>query len=403
MQEDRNYILKDLQDLDNLLQLESLLTEGEENMKVGLPEDGPKIQHTTLRKNSQFFPTHFKGPYVDTFFKVVMEDLGNLLNKPSKDKAPISEKKQNILNLLACWNEESSNSYSTGYGRGSPTGGSDYGYSSCKEIKDSDISAGDGIYTLTTSTGLTYQTFCDMTTDGGGWTLVASVHENNMFGKCTVGDRWSSQQGDSIDYPEGDGNWANYNTFGAPDGATSDDYKNHGYFDITAKNLALWHVPNKTPMASWRNASLLRYRTDSDFLKREGGNLFGLYKKYPVRYDAGKCLADNGPAEPVVYDLGSAEKTKNYYSPFGRNEFTAGFVQFRAINTERASLALCPGVKVTGCNVEHHCIGGGGYIPEGYPRQCGDFAAFDWDGYGKLIGWSASKEITEAAVMLFYR
>ena len=54
---------------------------------------------------------------------------------------------------------------------------------------------------------------------------MASVHENNMHGKCTVGDRWSSQQGNRADYPEGDGNWANYNTFGSAEAATSDDYK----------------------------------------------------------------------------------------------------------------------------------------------------------------------------------
>ena len=64
-----------------------------------------------------------------------------------------------------------------------------------------------------------------MTSGGGGWTLVASVHENHMAGKCTLGDRWSSQQGSRADYPEGDGNWANYNTFGSAEAATSDDYK----------------------------------------------------------------------------------------------------------------------------------------------------------------------------------
>ena len=32
---------------------------------------------------------------------------------------------------------------------------------------------------------------------GGGWTLVASVHENNIDGKCTSGDKWSSEQGSS--------------------------------------------------------------------------------------------------------------------------------------------------------------------------------------------------------------
>ena len=34
-----------------------------------------------------------------------------------------------------------------------------------------------------------------MDTSEGGWTLVASVHENNINGKCTVGDKWSSEQG----------------------------------------------------------------------------------------------------------------------------------------------------------------------------------------------------------------
>ncbi len=58
------------------------------------------------------------------------------------------------------------------------------------------------------------------------------------------------------------------------------------------------------------------------------------------------------------------------------------------------------------CNVLillQFCIGGGGHFPEAVPRQCGDFTSFDWDGYGTNTGWSASKEITEAAVLLFYR
>ncbi|KAM4662445.1 intelectin-1-like [Discoglossus pictus] len=318
------------------------------------------------------------------------------------DHLSISEKKKNILNLLGCWEEEDGSINSYSLDDGYPTGSNGRsGYRSCKEIKHSDRRATDGIYTLTTDDGIQYQTFCDMTTNGGGWTLVASVHENNMYGKCTTGDRWSSQQGDLLQYPEGDGNWANYATFGLITKFQS--YVNPGYYDISAKDLGVWHVPNKTPLFLWRNSSLLRYRTDNGFLPAEGGNLFNLYKKYPVSYNVGNCLAHNGPAIPVVYDQGSAEKPAAYYSPFGRNEFTAVYVQFRVINTEKSALAFCPGVKVTGCNVEHHCIGGGGYIPEGYPRQCGDFAAFDWDGYGTGKGWSSSKEITEAAVLLYYR
>uniref|UniRef100_A0A8D1TKU1 Fibrinogen C-terminal domain-containing protein n=1 Tax=Sus scrofa TaxID=9823 RepID=A0A8D1TKU1_PIG len=223
---------------------------------------------------------------------------------------------------------------------------------SCKEIKESCHRAGDGLYFLRTENGVVYQTFCDMTSGGGGWTLVASVHENHMAGKCTLGDRWSSQQGSRADYPEGDGNWANYNTFGSAEAATSDDYKNPGYYDIQARDLGIWHVPNRSPLQQWRNSSLLRYRTNTGFFQSLGHNLFGLYQKYPVKYGIGKCWTDNGPAIPVVYDYGDAQKTASYYSPYGQREFVAGFVQFRVFNNERAANALCAGMRVTGCNTE---------------------------------------------------
>ncbi|XP_020945209.1 intelectin-2-like isoform X2 [Sus scrofa] len=274
---------------------------------------------------------------------------------------------------------------------------------SCKEIKESCHRAGDGLYFLRTENGVVYQTFCDMTSGGGGWTLVASVHENHMAGKCTLGDRWSSQQGNRANYPEGDGNWANYNTFGSAEAATSDDYKNPGYYDIQARDLGIWHVPNRSPLQQWRNSSLLRYRTNTGFFQSLGHNLFGLYQKYPVKYGIGKCWADNGPAIPVVYDYGDAQKTASYYSPNGQREFVAGFVQFRVFNNERAANALCAGMRVTGCNTEFHCIGGGGFFPERKPAQCGDFSAFDWNGYGRHVAYSSSREITEAAVLLFYR
>lgn len=83
----------------------------------------------------------------------------------------------------------------------------------------------DGIYYLTTANGVMYQAFCDMTTDNGGWTLVASVHENNINGKCTLGDRWSSEQGSDAKRPDGEGTWVNTATFGTTEGAASDDYK----------------------------------------------------------------------------------------------------------------------------------------------------------------------------------
>ena len=96
----------------------------------------------------------------------------------------------------------------------------------------------DGLYYLTTSNGLVYQSYCDMPTAGGGWTLVASVHENNLYGKCTVGDRWSSEQGSNPNRPDGEGTWANMNTFGTPEGATCDDYKVKSY--LLSVHQAYW-------------------------------------------------------------------------------------------------------------------------------------------------------------------
>ncbi|XP_056317613.1 intelectin-like [Danio aesculapii] len=273
----------------------------------------------------------------------------------------------------------------------------------CKEIRDKYHVSEDGLYYLISSRGVLYQTFCDMTTAGGGWTLVASVHENNMYGKCTVGDRWSSEQGSNANRPEGEGTWANKVTFGAAEAATSDDYKNPGYYDVVAQDVSVWHVPNNMELEHWSTASILRYHTENHFLTLHGGNLFKLFTKFPVRFGIGSCNIDNGPSVPIMYDTGNDESTKKLYGPSARTQFEPGFITFRVLNYEKAAMALCSGAKPTDCNTEHFCIGGGGHFPEGYPKQCGDFTGFDWNGYGTDTEWSASREITEAAVLLFYR
>uniref|UniRef100_A0A674BAI7 Fibrinogen C-terminal domain-containing protein n=1 Tax=Salmo trutta TaxID=8032 RepID=A0A674BAI7_SALTR len=234
---------------------------------------------------------------------------------------------------------------------------------SCQEIRAHYFEFEDGLYYLTTENGVVAGW------QWGGWTLVASVHENNIYGKCTLGDRWTSQQGSNPFRPEGDGNWVNMNTFGKAEGATADDYKNPGYYDIKTR-----------------------------FLSQYGGNLYELFHRYPVKYIAGAPLINNGPSIPIVYDHGDKQTTKAFYGPYAQREFEPSFISFRAINWEWAAMAICCGTKPKGGQVDAYCIS------LRWPQNSvGDFTSFAWNGYGNHKGWSVSKDMLEAAVLLFYR
>lgn len=56
--------------------------------------------------------------------------------------------------------------------------------------------------------------------------------------------------------------------------------QNPGYYDITAEDMSVWHIPNNLPLEHWNQAAaaILRYHTENQFLTLYGGNLFQLFK-----------------------------------------------------------------------------------------------------------------------------
>ncbi|XP_078484345.1 intelectin-1 [Ciona intestinalis] len=277
----------------------------------------------------------------------------------------------------------------------------------CKQLKIRNPNATTGLYTIHDTSGIPYPVYCDMEADNGGWTLVASVHENYIgegVGRCTVGDRWSSQQGNSPLRPEGDASWQNLNTFGRAVSATSDDYKSQAYFELQARDVMVWQVPNDTPSSEFSSEAYLKYRTTNGFLTRYGGNMFKLYSvHYPVISGVYTFPTDSGPSIPVVFDQGSATSLLSHLPTNAVPNLEAGYIQFRAISTHRDAFAFCPGVrnKPSFNSPSQSCIGSAGRIE--HITYCGDFSGLYHDGFPVGTGWSGDNTLLKSSFLIFYR
>jgi len=78
-------------------------------------------------------------------------------------------------------------------------------YISCKEIKDAKPNSKDGVYAINPTGSDSFNVYCDMTTDGGGWTIIARSTTPSTWevsNQYALGhfDYWTSEENYTYDY-----------------------------------------------------------------------------------------------------------------------------------------------------------------------------------------------------------
>jgi subtilisin-like proprotein convertase family protein len=262
---------------------------------------------------------------------------------------------------------------------------------SCKAILDGGDSKGDGLYWLQPDATLpAFQTFCDMTTAGGGWTLVMSLVQGDYK---LGGDDWNQKWQQS-----GFNRWADKSTFGDVFNATRygvGDYKNAAYFSLKGADMLFYHVPDGTAVEQLRSASVYSYYTSSNFLPAKGPTVQGIFATTCPLVGGGgvkQCLQ-----VPVTYATGNGTGFAAEQCPNNRAESSTGAVTFGAWNGEGVVFAFCP-IKQTGWNAEHSCVGGNGATAGNGAGGWGNQREWVYDG-----NWCMSAKLRTAALMMLVR
>lgn len=278
----------------------------------------------------------------------------------------------------------------------------------CNEIKQvMGGDATDGMYWVGRGLGVVWQTYCAHSVQGGGWSLVASIHENDVTSRDPDrADRWTSR-GNGI----GSRAWQDTSTFGSIAAAATGDYKNPGYGRTTGSNIMFWHVANGSPASSYKANARYRYFTRNNMLAQQTGRTFaGIFSgSRAIQTSTRSCTGrlrtpiswDTTGTRGEFYDSQISPNFRNSHMGRDQMDFSSGTDNHCA----ECIFAMCPGVSCSGgcANHEHACVGGA--MPNN--DFCSDFTAQGWDGVTcpgcSGTGWSAGGRYLRSAIFMFVK